>query len=31
MRPDEEGFDYPVISADKCVRCYRCCDVCPMK
>lgn len=31
MLPDEEGFLYPVIDASKCIRCYRCLRVCPMK
>lgn len=31
MQPDEEGFDYPVIDADKCFRCDQCLKVCPLK
>ena len=31
MLPDEEGFLYPVIDAEKCVRCYKCLQVCPYK
>ncbi|MCD7885925.1 MAG: hypothetical protein LUI87_19885 [Lachnospiraceae bacterium] len=31
MRPDEEGFLYPVVSAEECVRCYKCIGVCPIK
>ena len=31
MEPDQEGFDYPVIDESKCVRCYRCIEVCPFK
>lgn len=31
MRPDEEGFLYPVVDAMKCVRCYRCVSVCAFK
>lgn len=31
MRPDEEGFDYPVIDEAKCVRCEKCLKVCPIK
>jgi len=31
MLPDEEGFDYPQIDAEKCVRCYMCLKVCPIK
>lgn len=31
MEPDEEGFLYPIIDAAKCVRCFKCISVCPMK
>ena len=31
MLEDEEGFEYPNIDTDKCVRCYRCLNVCPVK
>lgn len=31
MRPCEEGFLYPVVDAEKCVRCYKCISVCPIK
>ena len=31
MQLDEEGFDYPVIDEEKCVRCYQCLKVCPIK
>ena len=31
MEPDEEGFLYPVVSEEKCVRCYQCLKVCPIK
>lgn len=31
MKPDEEGFDYPVVDKEKCVRCYLCLKVCPIK
>ncbi|MCD8107075.1 MAG: 4Fe-4S dicluster domain-containing protein [Oscillospiraceae bacterium] len=31
MRPDEEGFFYPVVDATNCVRCYKCVEVCPIK
>lgn len=31
MEPNEEGFLYPFINADKCVRCYQCVSVCAFK
>ena len=31
MKPDDEGFDYPIIDEEKCVRCYQCIKVCPIK
>lgn len=31
MQPDEEGFDYPVVNLNLCVRCYMCMKVCPIK
>jgi ferredoxin len=31
MQPDEEGFDYPHINEDLCIRCYMCLMVCPIK
>lgn len=31
MLPDEEGFLYPVVDAEKCVRCYKCTRVCAFK
>lgn len=31
MQPDEEGFDYPVVDSNLCVRCYMCLKVCPIK
>ena len=31
MLPDEHGFLYPVIDASKCIRCYKCECVCPIK
>ena len=31
MRPDEEGFLYPVVNALKCIRCYKCLSVCCFK
>lgn len=31
MAEDEEGFEYPQIDESKCVRCYQCIKVCPIK
>lgn len=31
MAPDEKGFDYPVVDARVCIRCYKCDSVCPIK
>ena len=31
MEPDEEGFDYPKVDESKCIRCYKCLKVCPIK
>lgn len=31
MIPDDEGFLYPNIDTDKCVRCNRCISVCAFK
>ena len=31
MQPDEEGFDYPVVDAEKCIECFACSKVCPIK
>lgn len=28
---DEEGFEYPSIEENLCIRCYRCTKVCPLK
>lgn len=31
MQADEEGFDYPIINEEKCIRCESCIRVCPIK
>ncbi len=31
MEEDEEGFEYPVVDASLCIRCYKCMEVCPLK
>ena len=31
MQADEEGFLYPRIDPDRCVRCRQCMKVCPLK
>lgn len=31
MIEDEEGFEYPQLNDNKCVCCYRCIKVCPIK
>lgn len=31
MEPDEEGFLYPMVNGDKCIRCYQCMEVCAFK
>lgn len=31
MMPDEEGFLYPEVDPEKCIRCYRCLKVCAFK
>ena len=31
MLQDEEGFEYPSIDAEKCVRCGKCIEICPIK
>lgn len=28
MQPDEEGFLYPAVDKEKCVKCYACLKVC---
>lgn len=31
MVEDQEGFSYPQINGKKCVRCYKCIRVCPIR
>lgn len=31
MVEDDEGFDYPIVNETKCIRCYMCIKVCPLK
>lgn len=31
MVKDEEGFEYPKIDEQQCVRCYMCVKTCPIK
>ena len=31
MIEDEEGFEYPQIKEEKCIRCYQCLKGCPFK
>lgn len=31
MKPDGEGFLYPMVESDKCIQCKMCDTVCPMK
>ena len=31
MVEDEEGFEYPQIDEGKCIKCYQCIEVCPIK
>ena len=31
MVADEDGFEYPQLDAEKCIRCYLCLRVCPFK
>ena len=31
MKQDVEGFQYPYINEIKCISCYRCVNVCPIK
>ncbi len=31
MEIDREGFEYPFINHEKCIKCYLCIKVCPFK
>ena len=31
MRPDKEGFLYPVVQENVCIRCYQCLKICVFK
>lgn len=31
MIEDEEGFEYPKVDEKKCICCYLCIEVCPLK
>ena len=31
MIEDDEGFEYPEINNDICIRCFKCLQVCPLK
>lgn len=31
MKEDEEGFEYPQIEPCKCICCYQCIKICPIK
>ena len=31
MEPDEEGFLYPIVDANRCIMCYKCISVCVFK
>lgn len=31
MVEDKEGFEYPKVDEDRCIRCYMCMRVCPFK
>lgn len=31
MVEDEEGFEYPVIDQEICIKCLQCIKVCPLK
>lgn len=31
MEEDNEGFQYPIINVEKCIKCLMCMKVCPLK
>lgn len=31
MEEDSEGFEYPLVNDEVCIRCYKCLTVCPIK
>ena len=31
LQEDNEGFEYPIINADKCIKCGLCLNNCPFK
>lgn len=31
MKEDEEGFLYPIIHENSCIKCHHCLSVCPLK
>lgn len=31
MKEDVEGFEYPLIDYARCIGCYKCIKVCPIK
>ncbi len=31
MKADSEGFLYPIINRDRCIQCFLCISVCPLK
>lgn len=31
MKRDVEGFLYPIINEEKCIKCYKCIAICPFK
>ena len=31
MVADSEGFEYPIINKDKCIKCHKCVKICSFK